>query len=126
MDFSLTRVFVVSPGQTTPTTGTTATLTPNQVGVFRPDYTPATAGNAAAAKFLFVAQGRPNTDLNLKSIKSDRLFKGKVEEMYKITAEDTARVRIFSVSDWNMHCGEQVSITIRAFSNYIENVVAKI
>lgn len=124
MDFSLTRVFVLTPGQTLPTTGTTANLTPNQFGVYRPDYTPATAGNAAAAKFLFVAQGRPNTDLNLKSIKSDMIYKDKILEMYKIVAEDTARVRIINVSDWDMHCGEEVSITIRAFSNYINTTFA--
>lgn len=124
MDFSLTRVFVLTPSQTLPVSGTTATLTPNQVGIYNQNYAAATAGNAAAAKYLFVAQGRPDTSLNLKSIKSDKIYAKNVIEMYKIVAEDTARVQIWSASDWNMHCGEEVTITIRAFSSYINTSFA--
>lgn len=119
MDFSLTRVFVVTPGQTTPTTGTTATLTANQTGVFGQSYTPLTALTAPDAQFMFIGQGRPNTDLNLKSIKSDKIYANKIVEMYKIVAQPTPQQQIWTVNNWNMHCGEEVTITLRLFSSYI-------
>lgn len=118
-NYSLERVFVLLPSNTLPTTGTTATLAPNQVGVFLPNYTPATGANIAAAEYIFIAQGRPNDDLNLRSIKSDLIYKTKIKKKYKITSEDTIRQKIVSVGDWSASCGESVSLTLRLFSSYI-------
>lgn len=118
-DFSLTRVFVLPVGNTLPTTGSTATLAANQFGVFLPSYAPATGANIAAAEYIFFAQGRPNTDLNLRSIKSDRVFTAKVISKYKITSEDTTRNKIIAATNFTAACDESVSITVRAFSSYI-------
>lgn len=118
-DYSLIRVFTAPVGNTIPTSGTTATLTANQLGIFLPSAAPATAANIGAADYFFFAQGRPNADLNLRSIKSDKIYLNKVIEKYKITSEDTTRNKIIALTDFTASCDESVSVTIRAFSSYI-------
>ena len=61
-DFSLTTVFVVPVAQTAlASSGSTQDLTAGLLGLFRNDYSVATAGNIAAAPYFYVAQGRANT-----------------------------------------------------------------
>lgn len=122
MNFSLPRVFVVPVGNVLPTSGTTATLADNQFGIFLPSYAPATAGNAAAAEYLFLAQGRPDESMNLKTIKSDKIYATKVKKKVKVTGEDTARLQISSLTDITAHCGETISVTIRLNSKYIDRI----
>lgn len=119
MNFAIPRVFVVPVGNSLPVSGTTATLTPNQFGLFLPSYAPATSGNIAAAEYFFAAQGRNNNDLNMRSIKSDKIYATNVKKKYKITSEDTARVQISEISDLVAHCGETISFSIRLLSNNI-------
>lgn len=116
MDYSLPLVLIVPTGNTPPTSGTTATLTPGQTGVFNQLGVAVTAGTAPAAKYLFVAQGQPNDE---KSLKSDKIFAKNVIKMTKIIAEDTARLEIWQISDLVAHCGEQISLSFRLSSNYI-------
>lgn len=120
MDFSLTTVYVVPPSNTLPTTGTTANLTAGQFGVFRPDYTPATNGNIAATKYIMFAQGRIEEFPGLGTKKSDKIYSTKVTSWYKSVSEDTARVQITDFTNFVLHCGESVSITLRMLSYYID------
>lgn len=121
MDFSLTTVFVLPTGNVLPTTGTTVNLTPAQFGVFLPNYTPATTGNIASAKHIQLYQGRiPSGKPNERTKRSDKIIDTKVVELYKMVAEDTARNQITTFSNFEAKCEEQVSITFRLFSNYIE------
>ena len=56
-DFSLTTLFVVPVGQTAlPSSGSTQDLTAGQVGIFKNDYSVATAANIAAAPYFYIAQ----------------------------------------------------------------------
>src|SRR6202012_4761310 len=97
MDFSLPRLFVVPSPNTIPTTGTTQNLTPNQFGVFLPNYTPAAAGPSAAANYIFLAQGSqdaPNNPLNLPSKKGDKIAKSELLDFYVSTGTATGNVQI--------------------------------
>jgi len=127
MDFSLTSLFVVPVGQSAlPSSGSTQNLTPGQVGFFRPDYTIANAGNIAAANYFYVAQGRTNNYLE-GSKRSDKIKGGttgnaNVTEWYKVTGCATARNQITDITGFNVTCGEVVTLTLRAFSSYIDTL----
>jgi len=123
-------LFVVASGNTYPTTGSTNNLAAGQFGIFRPDYTPATAGNIAAAAYVYFAQGRiesaPNANAQsgnngsmLGSKRSDKIYAANVLQWYKITAHQTATVQVTQVSNFNVECGQTVSLTLRLFSSYI-------
>ena len=122
-DFSLTTLFVVPVGQTAlPSSGSTQDLAAGNVGLFRNDHTVATAGNIAAAPHFYVAQGRQNTYL-MGSKKSDKIKSGlNVTEWYKIPGCATAVNQIIDINGWNVKCGEDVTLTLRAFSNYINTL----
>lgn len=124
-DFSLTTLFVVPVGQTAlPSSGSTQNLTAGQVGIFRNDYSLATAGNIAAAPYFYIAQGRANTYLQ-GSKRSDKIkggTGGNVTEWYKIIGCPTAANQITQVGNWNVKCGESVSLTLRAHSSYIDTL----
>lgn len=129
-DFSLTTLFVVPVGQTAlPSSGSTQDLTAGQVGFFRNDYSVATAANIAAAPYFYVAQGRANTYLQ-GSKRSDKI-KGcpsgagcatNVTEWYKVSGCGTPAVQITDVSDWNVQCGDSVTLTLRAHSSYLDTL----
>ena len=79
-DFSLTTLFVVPVGQTAlPSSGSTQDLTAGQVGIFKNDYSVATAANIAAAPYFYITQGRENTYLQ-HSKRSDKIAKSAVTE----------------------------------------------
>lgn len=118
MDFSLTTLFVVPSTNTLPSTGSTQDLTPGQLGVFLPTNAPATAGNIAAAKFVYFAQGRIE-NFPKGSKKSDDIYEDKVVEWYKMTGEDTAQVQITEISGLSLQCDQDITITLRLFSDYI-------
>jgi hypothetical protein len=127
-DFSLTTLFVVPVGQTAlPSSGSTQDLTAGQVGIFKNDYVLATAGNIAAAPYFYVAQGRDNTYLqgSKRSDKiSGRLNAGQtnVTEWYKVGGCPTPTNQIIDVDGWNVHCGDTVTLTLRAHSSYIDTL----
>jgi len=128
-DFSLTTVFVVPVGQTAlPSSGSTQNLTAGQFGIFKNDYTLATAGNIAAAPYFYLAQGRANTFLQ-GSKRSDKIkgcatanCSSNVTEWYKVTGCATPATQITDVSDFAVTCGEVLTLTLRAHSSYIDTL----
>lgn len=128
-DFSLTTLFVVPVGQNAlPSSGSTQDLTAGQFGIFRNDYSVATAGNIAAAPYFYLAQGRTNTYLQ-GSKRSDKI-KGcatanctsNVTQWYKVKGCPTAATQVTDVSGFNVKCGEIVTLTLRAHSSYIDTL----
>ncbi len=128
-DFSLTTLFVVPVAQTAlPSSGSTQDLTAGQVGVFKNDYTLATAGNIAAAPYFYIAQGRTNTYLQ-GSKRSDKISgalnaggRSNVTEWYKVTGCATAATQVTDINNWHVGCGEDVTVTLRAFSSYLSTL----
>src|SRR4051812_30965447 len=98
MDFSLTTLFVLGATNTLPTTGSTANLTAGQFGVFKPDYTPATAGTVAAQPYILLAQGRQQNYPGVGTKKSDKIYLENVTEWYKVTANSSVLPHIVTFS----------------------------
>ena len=129
-DFSLTTLFVVPVGQTTlPSSGSTQDLTAGSVGLFRNDYSVATAANIAAAPYFYVAQGRANTYLQgskrsdkIKGCPSGAGCASNVTEWYKVSGCGTPAVQITDVSGWSVQCGDVVTLTLRAHSSYLDTL----
>lgn len=129
-DFSLTTLFVVPVGQSAlPSSGSTQNLTAGQVGIFKADYTVATAGNIAAAPYFYVAQGRTNTYLQgskrsdkIKGCPSGAGCNSNVTEWYKVDGCPTPITQITEVGGWNVKCGEVVTVTLRAHSSYLDTL----
>ena len=129
-DFSLTTLFVVPVGQTAlPSSGSTQNLTAGQVGIFRSDYSLATAGNIAASPYFYVAQGRTNTYLQgskrsdkIKGCPSGSGCNSNVTEWYKATGCPTAANQVTDVTDFLVQCGESITLTLRGFSSYVNTL----
>lgn len=122
-DFSLTTLFVVPVGQTSiPSTGTsTQDLTAGQVGFFGADYD-AEDTDLSAEPYWYVAQGRENTYLQ-GSKRSDKIKEGKnVFEWYKVAGNPVAANQITTITDFDVKPNEEISITIRAHSSYIDTL----
>lgn len=129
--FALTTLFVVPVGQTVlPSTGSTQDLTKGQVGFYKSDYAIATAANIAASPYFYVAQGRENTYLQ-GSKRSDKIkgcptagaaCNSNVTEWYKASGCSQAANQITDVTDFKVQCGEIVTLTLRAFSSYINTL----
>ena len=129
-DFSLTTMFVVPVGQTAlPSSGSTQDLTAGQVGIFLNDYSVATDVNIAAAPYFYIAQGRTNTYLQ-GSKRSDKIkgctagapCNSNVTEWYKVTGCPTPVNQITDITNWNVKCGEIVTLTLRGFSSYLQTL----
>lgn len=122
MDFSLTTMFVATTGTLQAAGGTEVTPV-GTIGLFRPDYSLATAGNIAAAKYFYINTGRPTgTGGAAGSIRSDRITATNVIDWYKTVAEDTAALQQTTVSDFNVKCGETVNLTFNVFGKLVEAV----
>jgi hypothetical protein len=127
-DFSLTTLFVVPVGNTLPSSGSTQNLAAGQFGIFKDDYSVATAGNIAAAKYFYLAQGRVNTYLQ-GSKRSDKISgcvsgncKSNVTEWYKVSGCSTPANQVTDISGWSVKCGDVVTLTLRAHSSYIDTL----
>lgn len=127
-DFSITTLFVAPVGQTAlPSSGSTQDLTAGQLGVFLNDYSIATAGNIAAAPYFYVAQGRENTYLQ-GSKRSDKISGSanpgvsNILEWYKVAGNPTASNQITKVTAFDVKPEEEISLTIRAHSSYIDTL----
>lgn len=128
-DFSLTTMYVVPSGVAIASSGSTQNLTAGKLGVFLNTYAVATAGNVAAAPYFYIAQGRTNTYLQgtkrsnkIKGCPSGTGCKSNVTEWYKVTGCGTPAVQITEVSDWNVKCGDIVTLTLRAHSSYLQTL----
>lgn len=120
MDFSLTTLFILPVSNTLPTTGSTSDLLPSQFGVFLQDYTVATTGNIAAAKYIYLAQGRNVVLPGVGSKRSDKIKVANVVEWYKVPAVKTFSPEIVQVNNFTVQCGESVTFTFRLHSSYID------
>lgn len=134
-DFSLTTLFVVPVGSGIASSGSTQDLTPGKVGFFKSDYTFANATCPGAncissSPYFYVAQGRTNTYLQ-GSKRSDKISgcvgtnpgcRSNVTEWYKVGGCPTPITQITDVTDWNVKCGEVVTVTLRAHSSYLDTL----
>jgi hypothetical protein len=119
--------------------GNTQDLTAGKVGFFKSDYAVATAGNIAASPYFYVAQGRVNTYLqgtkrsdkisgnpsialtgNVQTIKPNG--NSNVTEFYKVSGCPTPVTQVTDVDGWNVHCGDVVTLTLRAHSSYLDTL----
>ena len=120
-DFSLTTLFVVPVGNTLPSSGSTQNLTAGQFGIFRSDYSVATAGNIAAKPYFYLAQGRTNTYLQ-GSKRSDKIASSQVSEWYKVVGNPVAANQVTEIGNFNVKPGDVVTFTLRAHSSYIDTL----
>lgn len=128
-DFSLTTVFVVPVGQAAlPSSGSTQNLTAGQVGIFNNLYATVDDTTIANFPYFYVAQGRTNTYLQ-GSKRSDRIsginnsaYGTNVTEWYKVSGCPTAANQITDVTNFTVQCGETITLTLRAFSSYINTL----
>ena len=137
--FALTTLFVVPVGSTIPSSGSGSTqdLTAGQVGFYSSSYAAVDATDIANSPYFYVAQGRENTYLQ-GSKRSDKIkgcpgqsasppvavktCNSNVTEWYKVSGCATAANQITDITDWKVQCGEIVTVTLRAFSNYINTL----
>lgn len=120
-DFSLTTLFVVPVGNTLPSTGSTQNLTAGQFGLFLNTYAVATTGNIGNAPYFYAAQGRTNTYLQ-GSKRSDKISSANITEFYKVTGNPVAANQVTDVTNFTVKPGEVVTLTLRAFSSYINTL----
>lgn len=128
MDFSLTTLFVVPVGNTLPSSGSTQDLTAGQFGLFRSNYSVATAGNIAALPYFYATQGRTNSFLQ-GSKRSDKISGSlntggvnNIIEFYKVGGCPTPVNQITDVTGFNVKCGDIVTLTLRLHSSYIDTL----
>jgi hypothetical protein len=130
--FALTTLFVVPVGSTIPSSGSKSTqdLTAGEVGFFSNTYAAVDASDIAASPYFYVAQGRANTYLQ-GSKRSDKIkgcptagasCNSNVTEWYKVSGCATAANQITDITDFKVQCGEILTVTLRAFSNYINTL----
>lgn len=126
MSFSNKLLFVVPVGNTLPTTGSTQALTPGQFGIYRDNAgtdipLAATAANAGSAKWLQIFQGNHVNIPGQSSKRSDRIFLKNIREWYKVPALTTKTPQITTVTNLQMVAGDIINLTLRVFSNDIED-----
>lgn len=129
-DFSLTTVFVVPVSQTTLPNGpgsSTQDLGPGQVGIFDNTYQPDTT--PAGKPYFYIAQGRAQANNYLQGSKRSDKIAGvnntgqtNVTEWYKVTGCPTPVNQITDVTDFVVHCGDIITLTLRAHSSYIDTL----
>jgi len=130
--FALTTLFVVPVGSTIPSSGSKSTqdLTAGEVGFFSNTYAAVDATDIADSPYFYVAQGRANTYLQ-GSKRSDKIkgcptagasCNSSVTVWYKVSGCATAANQITDITDFKVQCGEILTVTLRAFSNYINTL----
>ena len=129
-DFSLTTLFVVPVAQMSdspifPVGSSTQDLTAGQVGIFNSAYV--ADATPSSSPYFYVAQGRVNTYLQ-GSKRSDKIAgvnntaPTNVTEWYKVKGCPTAATQVTDVDNWNVKCGDIVTLTLRAHSSYIDTL----
>jgi len=119
MDFSLTTVYVLPIGGTLATSGDSSALTAGQLGMFKADLS---APAVAADQRIRFAMGRFPKELTTLSKKSDIIDKNRIIDYYTVPAIPSGVTKQVTINGFNVHCGEQVSVTIRAFSDALSSV----
>lgn len=118
MDFSLTHLIVVPSTNTLPTSGSTQNLAPGQVGVFLPNYTPATTANIAGQPYVIIAQGRQEP--SLPTLTSDKISASKVKRFTKAVGNGTFVPEIWTIGNFTVQCQKDVTFYINVHSYYID------
>lgn len=117
MDFSLTTVFVNPVGSTLATAGATSALTPGKIGLFKKSYAaPAVAGTDT--RFV-IAQGRNADEVPQTTKKSDVIDLSRITRYKQFAPVTTSQTKVVEVKGFNAKCGEQVTVTLRGFSKYL-------
>jgi hypothetical protein len=133
MDFSLTTLFVLPTGSIAADGFKRENLKPTQFGIFNSRYKAVTtAGEARKSPHIVFGQGRVENLPGLTHKYSDKVSAGSLIEWYKTTASPTAKNQITYAgfdgvdNDKTISVGydEQVSLTIRARSLYIDTAFA--
>lgn len=125
MNFAITQLYVVPTGNTLPTAGDNkSVLTPGQFGIYRQDYTAVavSGGTAAGAEALIVGQGRTVTIPGLGTKGSDFIYKNNITNWIKYPAVQPAVGQVATFSDWSAQCEEDISLTLRLRSQYIDTL----
>jgi hypothetical protein len=121
MDFSLPQLFVLKASNTLPSGTNWSALTSQNFGIYKPDYTAATAANVASQAYIQLVQARPITLPGVGHKRTDKIYLKNVIEWYKVTgsATGTAQVTYINPTETALHCGEDVTISLRLHSFYI-------
>jgi hypothetical protein len=119
MTYSLTTLFVVPAGDTVPTVTETQDLAAGKVGVYRNDWSVGTVANIAGVPYIYIVQGRSEPFLT-GSKKSDKIALSKVIEKYKSIGGGTAVDQVTNVTDFKAKCEEEITVTLRLHSYYID------
>lgn len=122
MDFSLPQLFVLKASNTLPSGTNWSALTSKNFGVYKPDYTAATAGNVASQAYIQLVQARPSTLPGVDHKRTDKIYKENVLEWYKITGNSTITPQetLIKPDVNNMKCGEDYTVSLRLRSFYID------
>lgn len=126
MDFSLTTVVVVPEGVDLKTTGSTQDLLAGEVGFFTNAY--AATATPETAPYFYIAQGRANTYLQ-GTKRSDKIAGANnagtvknVTDWRKVVGCATPKNQITEISNFSVQCGEDLTITLRGFSSYLNTL----
>ena len=114
---------MVPVGNTLPSAGSTQNLTAGQFGIFRSDYSVATALNITGKPYFYLAQGRINTYLQ-GTKRSDKISStgSNVTDWYKVEGNSTVTNQITEISNFNVKPGDVVTVTLRGFSSYLNTL----
>jgi len=116
MDFSLTTIFVKPVGVALATSGASSALTAGQIGIYNKGLQSVASGSSTE---FVIAQGRHPNEVPQTTKKSDLIRRSAIIRYRKNAAITTAQQKQITVSGFTAKCGEEVSLTIRAFSKYL-------
>ena len=132
-DFSLTTLFVVPAAQTALSGSATQDLAPGIIGVYDNNYRAVPAGttalDASVGPYFYIAQGRTSNYLQ-GSKRSDKIAgcnqavscQPNVFEWYKVEGCPTPVNQITLVDNFVAHCGDTITLTLRAHSSYLDTL----
>lgn len=133
MDFSLTTLYVLPTGSLVADGFRRENLKPTQFGIFNSRYRAVTtAGEANKSPYIVFGQGRIENVPGLTHKYSDKISSGSLIEWYKTSASEAPKNQITyagfdgvdNTKTISVGCGEQISLTIRARSLYLDTAFA--
>lgn len=116
MDFSLITMFVLPPSNVFPNNIPTESLAPGQFGIYGAGYQIAQATDP----YIYLVQGRKENVDNTGSKRSAKISRDKIISYYKVPSEPQTTNQRTEINNFQVKCGEEMVITIRAHSNYID------
>jgi hypothetical protein len=127
MDFSLTTLFVIPASQTELPGRSVGTenLKPGELGFYDANYE--SVSSIPNTPYFYIAQGRQNNYLQA-SKRSDKISVSgnggpqNIMEYYKVKGCPTPNNQVTKVGGWHVGCGEDVTVTLRAHSSYIDTL----